>query len=305
MKISQYQKLKYELFKSPEKRTVQDQFIDSKKYLQSVSYTENGLYIMRNNDLCMIIDCIPNESMSPNNIRHNSSLSFEFYAYNRPFIVDPGTDNCAASSQRQDKFCSTSYHNTVSVDGREQNRFKRYCIKDPADIKIRQWESCENFDFLDARHNGYERFLYPVSHRRQIFFDKKHKYWIVRDKLVGVEQHRFDLYFHFAPMEVRMLSKHKEILNHIMGIRNKLINYSIHINDSLVVETNNNSGANLLLISLDTRDISVNIEEGLISSDSKIMKAPVVKYSKTSKCPVEFVTILYPFVGEREIGNSG
>ncbi|NAS88577.1 hypothetical protein C4E24_02390 [ANME-1 cluster archaeon AG-394-G21] len=239
--------------------------------LESKAFPQGGFYIMRHADLYMVVDCVPADPKSPSGHKHNSRLSFELFAYDKSFIIDPGAYIYTADKEMRNLFRSTRYHNTVVVDGEEQNRFDKdnlFGMKLDAAVKMNRWVVTENYDFLDAEHSGYSRL--NVVHRRQIYFNKEEQYWVIRDMLTGEGgyKHKFDLYFHFAPM-------------------------SLKEKDELVIETGNKTGANIAIAPLETDGLRLAIENGWVSySYGKKVEAPIVKYSKTAEVPTEFVTCI-------------
>ena len=241
--------------------------------LESKAFHNGGFYIMRHSDLYMIIDCVPADPKAPFGHKHNSRLSFELFANDKSFIIDSGAYIYTADKEMRNLFRSTRYHNTVMVNGEEQNRFDEdelFSMELDAAVKVNRWLVTDNYDFLDAEHNGYVRLKNPVVHRRQIYFNKQKKYWVIKDMLTGEggDKHKFDLYFHFAPMELKE-------------------------KDELVIETDNKNGTNIMIIPLETEEISMEIEKGWVSySYGKKVEAPIVKYSKTAEVPTEFVTVI-------------
>ena len=252
--------------------------------LESKAFPQGGFYIMRHDDLYMIIDCVPADPKAPSGHKHNSRLSFELFAYGKSFIIDPGAYIYTADKEMRNLFRSTRYHNTVVVDSEEQNRFDEdelFTMKLDAAVRVNEWLVTEKYDFLDAEHNGYARLKNPVVHRRQIYFNKEKGHWVIKDMLTGRGRHKFGLYFHFAPMRLRE-------------------------KDELAVETDNRDGANIVIMPLKTEGVSMEIENGWVSySYGTKVEAPIVKYSKTAEVPCEFVTVIaagqIPSVGEIEM----
>lgn len=257
--------------------------------LESKAFPDGGFYVMRHEDLYMIVDCVPNNPKAPSGHRHNSRLSFELSAYGKTFIVDPGSYIYSADPEWRNKFRSTAYHNTVVVDGEEQNEFDAYnlfAMKMNAEVKINEWKVTDESDFLDAQHSGYERLAEPIIHQRQILFNKRDKYWIIRDALLKSSnseskhrisdlKHHFYLYFHFAPMEIVTEPEH-----------------------SLLVKSNAADGINIIVIPVKVDGLNLSVEDGWISySYGTKVEVPVVRYSKSANAPVNFVTILYPYEG--------
>ena len=242
----------------------------------SRAFPDAGWYVMRNNKDYMIISCGLNGQNGNGGHCHNDRLSFELCINGEDVIVDPGTYIYTAELKWRNKFRSTAYHNTVVVDGEEQNRFNEenlFWMGNDAQVKVNKWETNDEYDFLDAQHSGYERLSEPVTHRRQILFDRKQGYWIVRDILTGKGKHIFDLYFHFAPMELEMKKE-----------------------DPLVVNSNIAGGPNIVIVPMETEGLKVSIQEGRVSySYGEKVTALVIRYSKTARTPAQFMTVIYPF----------
>lgn len=243
--------------------------------LSSKAFADGGFYIMRKDNLYLMMDCVSTASKAPSGHKHNSRLSFELFAYDKSFIVDPGAYIYTADSEMRNLFRSTAYHNTVMVDGEEQNRFddrELFRMGDDAAVKVNKWEITEEYDYLDAEHNGYGRLKSPVMHRRQVYFDKSEGYWIIKDILDGSGEHRFDLYFHLAPLDL--------------------------VTEGLVVRTKT-KGANIAIIPLNKDGLSLEIQSGWVSlSYGRKREAPIIKYSKVGKAPIEFITRIRALSGE-------
>jgi hypothetical protein len=70
-------------------------------------------------------------------------------------------------------------------------------------VRLREWHSTPEFDFLDAEHDGYASLPEPVMHRRRVIFVKP-AYWILVDDLTGTGRHEIDLTFQFGPLNVQL-----------------------------------------------------------------------------------------------------
>jgi len=254
---------------------------NQKRRASSQAFRRGGFYIMRSDNLYMIVDCVSADPKAPSGHKHNSRLSFELFAYDKSFIIDPGAYIYTADKEMRNLFRGTRYHNTVVVDSEEQNRFNEdelFSMGRDATVKVSKWESTDGYDFLDAEHPGYKRFKNPVVHRRHIYFNKLEGYWVVKDILRGEGNHQFDLFFHFAPLEI--------------GLDNEF---------PLTVTTRI-EGANLALIPLEAEGVSVEILDGWVSCRYGAKeKAPIVRYSKNSQAPTSFCNILYPYIGKIDI----
>jgi uncharacterized heparinase superfamily protein len=133
---------------------------------------------------------------------HADLLSIQCSVFGEPCLVDAGTCSYTGDPQWRHYFRSTAAHSTVLVDGTSQ--------AEPAGpfgwhgqprVKLREWHSTPEFDFLDAEHDGYLSLADPVTHRRRVIFVKP-GYWILVDDLAGSARHRLDLTFQFAPLNV-------------------------------------------------------------------------------------------------------
>ncbi len=76
-------------------------------------------------------------------------------------------------------------------------------------VRLREWHSTADVDFLDAEHDGYGSLPQPVVHRRRVIFVKPSDgaqggpaYWILVDDLSGSGRHDIDLTFQFTGADV-------------------------------------------------------------------------------------------------------
>ena len=102
---------------------------------------------MRHGNSYMIIDCVPADPKTPSGHKHNSRLSFELFAGDKSFIIDPGSYVYTADMEMRNLFRSTKYHNTVVVDDKEQNRFEDdelFAMNLDAAVNVNGWLVTEN-----------------------------------------------------------------------------------------------------------------------------------------------------------------
>jgi hypothetical protein len=124
--------------------------------------------------------------------------------FGEPCLVDAGTFCYTASAEWRDYFRSTAAHSALMVDRQNQAEPSGPFgwIGRPR-VRLRNWHSEPRFDFLDADHDAYLGLPDPVSHRRRVIFVKP-SYWILIDDICGLERHRIDLAFQFAPIAVKL-----------------------------------------------------------------------------------------------------
>jgi hypothetical protein len=136
------------------------------------------------------------------NHKHNDLLAFEYHVDGQPIIVDAGSYVYTPDPAARNLFRSTAYHNTVVVDGEEQNEFN-------AEWLFRMFEkaSPEHLIAVDrgetleyrGRHSGYTRLREPVLHERAFVWRRSKRTLEITDVLEGVGRHRLRWHFHFAP----------------------------------------------------------------------------------------------------------
>jgi len=157
----------------------------------------------------LVFDC---GALGAGNHGHFDCLSFELAAHGRSLIVDPGryTYSEAGDINWRAVFRGTAYHNTVSVDGKNQTRYEPRVVKEitrhtrgsvrhkvtgaAPQHELRAFVSRQGFDFLHGLAASHE---YDAVHERRIFFAFG-EYWIVCDTLRSPSPHRYDLLFHLA-----------------------------------------------------------------------------------------------------------
>lgn len=175
----------------------------------SRAFSEGGVYVMRKGGCFAVIDALPSLPRGYRGHRHNSRLAIALSVGGGPALVDPGACTYTAEPEMRNTFRSTAYHNTIRIDGEEQNRFSRkslFYLEDDAEVEVLRWESCDLHDLFEARHTGYVRLKEPVVHWRTVLFDKKNKAWLIRDFLEGAGEHLVEVFFHFRDREPSWIS---------------------------------------------------------------------------------------------------
>jgi hypothetical protein len=136
------------------------------------------------------------------NHKHNDQLAFEFHAGGKPMIVDPGSYVYTSDADARNLFRSTVSHNTVGVDGEEQNElrpeslFRMFEKATPEHLEVG-----ERDDLLvyRGRHHGYTRLAEHIVHERGFAFSRRDGSLTIDDRLGGRGTHRLRWHFHFAP----------------------------------------------------------------------------------------------------------
>lgn len=136
------------------------------------------------------------------NHKHNDLLSFEVHLAGSPLFVDPGSYVYTSDPDARNLFRSTGYHNTVEVDGVEQNDLKPEYL-----FRLFETSTVEHLAFLDGaeateyrgRHSGYSRLNPAVVHERRLKLVKDPGALVITDTVSGAGIHRLKWHFHVAP----------------------------------------------------------------------------------------------------------
>jgi uncharacterized heparinase superfamily protein len=162
--------------------------IDKKKYnkieskpkqLESKKFTH--YYIMRQDDFYLIIHCGDIGRKGFGGHGHCDQLSFHLFN-KKPILVDTGTGTYTRDIKERHLFRSTSYHNTLKVNNKEQDEIeieKPFSMVWKSKAKTIKWSSTKNKDTFIGVHYGFK----PITHKRKITFDKKEMTVTIQDKV--------------------------------------------------------------------------------------------------------------------------
>jgi len=173
--------------------------------VQSRSFPDAGWHVLRDKKYYMLIACGPNGQNGNGGHAHNDKLSFELQVEGEDVLVDPGTYVYTPKPEWRNRFRSTAYHNTVTIDHEEQNRIikgNRHLFSLTNDTKtlVKKWQTSKKCDHFIGEHTGYTRLKSPVIHRREIkFYKGDHPRWEITDKFTGEGQHHLQWNLIFPP----------------------------------------------------------------------------------------------------------
>ena len=169
---------------------------------ESRAFPESGIYLMRDGDLYCLVACGAVGTRGIGNHKHNDVLSLEFHADGQDFLVDPGSYLYTPEPAARNLFRSTAVHNTVMVDGAEQNRFGEgglFWMHADAVPTCLTWRPGVEEDVFVGEHTGYIRLADPVGHRREVCLRKRARRLEVVDHLFGEARHELCWNFTIAP----------------------------------------------------------------------------------------------------------
>lgn len=238
------------------------------------AFPDGGYYILRSgwgetepfaDERWLVFDCGP---LGEGNHGHLDLLSFEFYAYGRALVVDPGRytyDEAGAENWRV-HFRGTGSHNTVLVDGRNQTRYefhkRKFKIRGPQpEFELKAFSG-------EGRVRGVARSAdYDVVHEREIrLVNGQHVE--IRDWLRSPSEHTYDLLFH-----LNGFAQGHTVVQREPG---RTVVTSPH------------------LAFVQTAEAACFLDQGWVSrSYGEKQPAPVVRFRATGK-DAEFFTVLYP-----------
>ncbi len=141
------------------------------------------------------------------NHKHNDLLSFVFWKNGQEILTDPGTACYTRDPERRQHFRSTLAHNTITVNGAEQNRFIPgvlfAMLPDAFPVPVLWCREGKQVSFR-GRHTGFHRLSPPVDHLRHLIYLEEENILLVCDTLRAVNntQQSFEYIssFHFSEL---------------------------------------------------------------------------------------------------------
>lgn len=148
--------------------------------LSSCSYEEGQYFVLRNDRIYCMIASGELSFKGQGGHSHNDQLSFELNVDGEDFIIDPGVFVYTADIDMRNLYRSTIVHNTVYIEGIEQNDF----TQEPFELKEETFGRCISFtgSSFTGRHYGYKNKC-GVVHERNI--ELKADGIIIEDRLIG------------------------------------------------------------------------------------------------------------------------
>jgi len=185
-------------------RTPTEDFILTDGDLPSLSkeFPQAGLTVIREGGNYLLISNGVVGTKGFGNHKHNDQLGFECHIDRVPLIVDPGSYVYTSDFEARNLFRSTSYHNTLRIDGEEQNEMRPewlFRLFETAHGKSLGFHSTQEYSEYQGQHIGYQRLKSPVIHQRRFRFLQQSGTLYICDRLQGTGYHLLEWHFHFAP----------------------------------------------------------------------------------------------------------
>lgn len=164
-------------------------------------FPDAGLAVVRNDGFYLLITNGVVGTQGFGNHKHNDQLSFEFHA-GGPLIVDPGSYVYTSDPDARNLFRSVAYHNTLMIDGAEQNKINPewlFRMFEQARAEHLAFDADAAMAEYHGRHRGYEALPDPVIHERRFRFERRTGRLEILDRVTGHGRHQCVWHFHFAP----------------------------------------------------------------------------------------------------------
>jgi hypothetical protein len=144
---------------------------------------------------------------------HADALAITLAIRGRPFLNDPGTGCYTIDPVVRDRFRSTRYHNTLTIDGRSQSiPDGPFHWRSTAHASALDWHARAEADFFEGAHDGYA----PLAHRRALL--ARPGCWIVVDRVLGAGVHLADAHWHIDPLwETARTGPRSVLARHVDG----------------------------------------------------------------------------------------
>jgi hypothetical protein len=140
----------------------------------SAAFQDAGVYILRAADDMVVFTAGRVGSAGLGNHKHNDLLAIEVCLGGEDVLIDPGSYLYTSDTVARDAFRSTRAHNTVMVDGEEQNRIppkSPFRLHADATPRLVSWKATSDGGVVVAEHDGYTRLNAPLVHTRTVRLD--------------------------------------------------------------------------------------------------------------------------------------
>ena len=159
----------------------------------SQAFTDAGVFIMRNRDDHVFIDCGPIGLAGRGGHGHNDALSFEAMLAGVLLVSDAGAFVYTADPAARNRFRGTGMHNTPAIDGVEINAFiapdNLWQLADEAKPRTIEWNANTERDVWSGCHYGYQKLKDPVAVERRIILEHRTHTLCIADRLTGTGRH--------------------------------------------------------------------------------------------------------------------
>lgn len=153
-----------------------------------------GYYILRSPQGFAFTRCVSSFRHRPGQA---DVLHVDIWWRGQNVACDSGTYSYNAPDPWNNSFGQTSYHNTITVDGKNQMEQAGKFLWLPwlqGRVRFSARSEAGALDYWEGEHNGYERLAAPTSHRRAVV-RLGDEHWLIMDAVRSAESHDFRLHW--------------------------------------------------------------------------------------------------------------
>jgi len=184
---------------------------------------KSGIGVLQHGSAELLFFAIPNGIFGKGSHTHNDKLSFVLRVGGQEVLCDSGTGCYTRDMATRNRFRSTAAHNTLLIDGAEQNHIDTgplglFTLGNEAAVSQIQEGREARGHFLRASHTGYRSL--GVTHTRTIRVLDGERAFVIEDDLEGDGVHDFELNLQLAPNQTAELAPAENgILCRVLGDR--------------------------------------------------------------------------------------
>src|SRR5229473_7801871 len=162
----------------------------------------SGIGVLRHGSAELLFFAIPNGIFGKGSHTHNDKLSFVLRVGGQEVLCDCGTGCYTRDIATRNRFRSTKAHNTLLIDGAEQNHIDAgpsglFILGNEAAVSsIEHGKEAQGY-FLRASHTGYCSL--GVKHTRTVHAIQNERSFVIEDELEGDGVHDFEFNLQLAP----------------------------------------------------------------------------------------------------------
>jgi hypothetical protein len=164
-----------------------------------------GIATLRSGNGYLCLTSGPNGQGGCGGHAHNDKNSIELSFSGVDLVLDRGTYVYARDPAERDARRGTAAHSTVQIDGAEQNRIipgRLFALPDTSRARIRFLGRSAGWEMASGEHEGYQRLVGGVVHRRLAALDGRRGAAVLQDELFGTGRHLIEARFHVPHAEV-------------------------------------------------------------------------------------------------------
>lgn len=200
-------------FTSPEKF---ESYLDKNKVKATSNlYKESGYAFLRSEKYHLSFNANKVKETHLAGHKHNDNLSITLEYNNQQFLIDPGTYCYTSDPKNRNSSRSTSSHNTVMIDNKEQSPIlnnRLFYLNDKSRNVTDLWINTKELKAVSAYHHGYLRNKSGIIHRRTLYAFEQLKSFSIQDNIRGNDNKNHDITTTFVTPFKNIFHKNNAII---------------------------------------------------------------------------------------------